>query len=184
MVETRRLVTADELAELPTGRGKVYELVDGELRTMAAGGFEHGLTIGRTTGILWGFISPRELGGLCGAETGFRVRRDPDTVRAPDVAFIARDRMPALGRHVSYEELVPDFVVEVVSLTDRWSELRAKVTDWLRYGCKIVWVLDPVSRTAEVWHAGGRIERRGPDDEIDAEPVLPGFSCRVGDLFP
>jgi Uma2 family endonuclease len=184
MVETKRAMTAEQLARLPSGRGERYELIHGELRTMTAAGFLHGQVVSEAHGIIWSFIKPRKLGGLVGAETGFKLERHPDHVRAPDIGFVARERLPALRQRSGFLELAPDFAVEVVSPNDTWSELREKVADWLAHGTKVVWVLDPPTRTAEIWRTDGRIDRRAGDDEMDAEPVLPGFRCRVSELFP
>jgi Uma2 family endonuclease len=184
VVETKRVMTAEEFARLPSGRGETYELIHGELRTMTAAGFLHRRTVMQAGGVIWSFVEPRGLGGLVGAETGFKTERNPDHVRAPDIAFVARDRIPPPELQAGFLELAPDFAVEVVSPFDTWSELRAKVADWLAHGTKVVWVLDPPTRTSEIWRIDGRIDRRAGDDEMDAEPVLPGFRCRVSDLFP
>lgn len=183
-MEAKRLMTAEEFAALPTGRGVRYELVDGVPREMAAAGFLHGMTVAQTNGVLWVFVAPRDLGAVVGAGTGFCVRHDPDVVFAPDVAFVARDRLPPPSEQAGFLPLAPDFVVEVVSPSDRRRDVRAKVAAWLRYGTRIVWVLNPPSRTAEVWRVGHPVELRRSEEEIDAEPVLPGFRCFVRDLFP
>lgn len=183
-MEAKRLMTAEEFAALPTGRGTRYELVEGKVREMAAAGFLHGMTVSQTNVVLGVFVAPRDLGALVGAETGFRVQHDPDVVYAPDVAFVAGDRLPPPSEQAGFLPLAPDFVVEVVSPSDRRREVRAKVADWLRYGTRVVWVLNPTSRAAEAWRADGPVEIRRSDEEIDAEPVLPGFRCFVRDLFP
>jgi len=94
MLETKNLMTAEELARLPSGEGKRYELVNGELRTMAAAGFNHGEISGCIFSVLYAYAQPRHLGRLCTNETGFVLRRQPDHVRAPDVAFVVHDRLP------------------------------------------------------------------------------------------
>lgn len=114
---------------------------------------------------------------------GFRLRRHPDTVRAPDAAFIAQDRLPAGRRHRGYFEGAPDLTVEVVSPEDRPAEVRAKVREWLEAGARLVWVLWPETRTVSVYPAHGDARDLGEADSLDGGDVLPGFSCRVGDLF-
>lgn len=183
-MEAKRLMTAEVFARLPSGRGTRYELVDGEPRKMAAAGFLHGMTVSQTNLVLGVFVAPRDLGALVGGETGFRVQHEPDVVFAPDVAFVARDRLPPPSEQSGFLPLAPDFVVEVVSPFDRRREVRAKAADWLRYGTRLVWLLDPATRAAEVWRAEHPVDLRHSGEEIDAEPILPGFRCFVGDLFP
>ena len=115
---------------------------------------------------------------------GFRIARDPDTVRAPDVAFIAAGRIPEGESPVAYPDLAPDLVVEVVSPGDRAGEIRKKVADWLAAGTRVVLVLYPRTRSAVVHRPGVQPETLGPDDELDGADVLPGFHCPVHDLFP
>src|SRR3990172_3040693 len=93
-MSTTSLVTAAELLALPTGMGKRYELVLGELRVTSPSNWRHGKVTGRLHGLLWRHVDDNNLGDVFGAETGFRLSRSPDTVRAPDVAFIAKGNMP------------------------------------------------------------------------------------------
>lgn len=171
--------TAEELLDLPDD-GFRYELVRGELRQMAPGGYEHGRVAARTARVLDGFVSEHRLGEVVGAETGFVLARDPDTVRAPDAAFVAAERVPT--DRDGYAELAPDLVVEVVSPSDRAAEVADKVLMWLEAGCRMVWVLYP-QRRAAVHRPGGEARLLGPDDVLDGGEVLPGFALPVADLF-
>jgi Uma2 family endonuclease len=121
-------------------------------------------------------------GGLFAAETGFRLARNPDTVRAPDVAYVREANLPQ-ARVRGYPDLAPDFVVEVVSPNDTAAEIESKVQEWLRAGVLLVWVLYPSAQTAVVHRTDGVLRRLHADDMLDAEPVLPGFTCRVGEMF-
>src|SRR3990170_1116812 len=125
MATTHQITTAEQLLQAPDlGR---CELLRGELVMMSPAGFEHGRIIGNITGPLATYVRQKKLGVVAGAETGFQIARDPDTVRAPDVA------------------------VEVLSPTDRAGELLAKVHEWLAAGCRAVWVVDPGARTVSVY---------------------------------
>lgn len=136
MAASQTLVTADQLLRL-SAQGKRYELVKGELREMAPTGGRHGRVAIRLGGRLNSYVDEHNLGEVFAAETGFRLSKDPDTVRAPDVAFVARGRLPEEGLPAGYPEIAPDLVVEVLSPSD------AAVEDWLEAGVKLVWVVYP-----------------------------------------
>ena len=183
MTATGIRMTADELLRLPDN-GMRRELIAGELHEMPPAGGDHGYVGSRAQVELGIFLKqhPELGGGLFTAETGFRLSRNPDTVRAPDVAYVNEARV-AQARVRGYPELAPDFVVEVVSPNDTAGEVQSKVDEWLRAGVRLVWVLYPSTRTAMTFRAEGGVQLLHADDAIDAEPVLSGFSCRVGDLF-
>ncbi|MGH2457558.1 MAG: Uma2 family endonuclease [Chloroflexota bacterium] len=184
MVVTKKRLTVEEFARLPTGQGVRYELVNGELRTMAAAGGRHGAVVARITVRLGSFLESHDLGVLFGAETGFFLQRNPNHLRAPDAAFVTHERLAGLDQVAGFLEVAPDFVVEVVSPSDSWSDVTSKAQDWLDRGVRIAWLVDPEAHSVEVWRTGGRVERRARDEEVDAEPALPGFRCRASELFP
>jgi Uma2 family endonuclease len=183
MTATGIRMTADELFCLPDN-GMRRELVAGELHEMPPAGGEHGYVGVRAVYRLATFLEqhPEIGGGLFAAETGFRLARDPDTVRAPDLAYVGEARLPQ-ARVRGYPELAPDLVVEVVSPNDTASEIQAKVDQWLEAGVQLVWVLYPSTRSAMVYQQDGRVMLLHADDTLGGEPILPGFACRVGDLF-
>src|SRR5437867_2182088 len=169
-----RLMTAEELLAMPDD-GMRHELVKGELRTMSPPGGEHGdlaMTIGRH---VHAFVGRHRLGRALAAETGFVFRRDPDTVRAPDVAFIRTERIPPEGVPKGYIPVAPDLVVEVVSPGDTAAEVQEKVEEWLGFGVRAVWVVYPFGPRLQL-HLPDRSSRTlGPDDEVDGGEALPGF---------
>jgi len=181
--QTQTRLTAEDLLRLPTGNGKRYELLDGELIEMAAAGYRHGKDALRIGAIIRNFVVSHHLGDVVAAETGFTLRRNPDHVRAPDVAFIAAGRLPPGPDPVGFAEIAPDFVVEVVSPGDTATEIQERIDDWLRAGVKVVWAAYSVLKAVVVWRGVGNAERRAGDEEIDAEPAIPGFRCKVSDLF-
>src|SRR5437667_10129707 len=125
----RSLMTAEELIELPADDYK-YELVEGELIRMPPTGGEHGKLTARLARLLDEYVEAHDLGIVCGAETGFILQRTPDVVRAPDVAFVAKDRIPATGVPETYWPFAPDLAVEVVSPSDRVDDLQATVGEY------------------------------------------------------
>lgn len=145
-------------------------------------GYRHGRVAARLAKILMDHVDERDLGEVVAAETGFKLASDPDTVRAPDVAFIRRDRLPD-PPPAGFAELAPDLVVEVLSPNDRPGEVLAKVADWLNAGSVLVWVVDPARRSARVYRADGSEVLVPEDGVLDGEGILPGFACPLAALY-
>src|SRR2546428_842720 len=143
MSETLRLVTAEELEKLPDD-GYRYELVEGRVIRMSPVGYLHGKTAVQLIFLLQRHLSGRHL-GVAFTELGFKLASNPDTVRAPDVAFIRQDRIPANPR--GFWAGPPDLAVEVLSPDDRPSEVQNKVEEYLRRGVPLVVVIDPEDKT-------------------------------------
>jgi Uma2 family endonuclease len=176
------LVTADELFAM--GDDDRYELVGGVLVPMSPPhGFRHGEIASTVDFLVCGFVRTHRLGRTTGAETGYRLRRNPDTVRAPDFAFVARGRITPEMDQSRYLDLAPDLVVEVVLPSDSAADVNAKVLEYLNAGALLVWVLYPQSETVAIHRPGatGQILRAG--DTLSGEDVLPGFTCAIADLF-
>jgi Uma2 family endonuclease len=180
MATQKTLYTAEDLLRLPD-TGKRYELVRGELLEMAPTSFGHGRVTGHAFFRLFTFVQENDLGEVLTGEPGFRLQRNPDTVRAPDIAFVSKDRIPADPR--GFPDLAPDLVVEVVSPNDTAAELQVKVGEWLRAGTRMVLVMYPDSRLVAVYRSLNDVRVLTEDDVLQGEPVLPGFSCPVRDLF-
>ena len=177
-------VTADDLISMPDD-GHRYELVQGELRKMAPAGGPHGVVAGNVFLSLANHIKAAGLGTVFAAETGFRLATNPDTVRAPDCAFVARDRIERVGIPAGYWPGAPDLVVEVVSPGDTFTEVEEKVIAWLAAGCRMVIVLDPRKQTASVYRGPNALSARllSPADTLSGEDVVPGWSIVVAQLF-
>ena len=171
------LMTAEELLELSMP-DKRTELVRGVLVVREPAGYAHGRVAMNLTLRLGAHVERSGAGQLLAAETGFTLARGPDTVRAPDIAFIRRDRVPNPAPR-GFPDLAPDLVVEVLSPDDRSGEVLAKVADWLSGGSRLVWVVDPLRRVARVYRADGSEAIVGADGTLDGEDVLPGFTCEL-----
>jgi Uma2 family endonuclease len=170
------IMTADELLRLG-----ISELVRGRLVVREPGGFRHGVVAMNVASRLSDYVTSRGLGVVVAAETGFKLFSTPDTVRAPDAAFIRADRVPRpLPR--GYAEVAPDLMVEVLSPDDRAGEVLATVGDWLTAGCRLVWVLDPERRLARVYRADASEMILSADDTLDGEDLLPGLRVEVNQL--
>jgi Uma2 family endonuclease len=182
MTTTLQRSTANELFEMPDD-GFRYELVKGELRKMSPSGFEHGAIIVNATVLLGQYVKANKLGVCVGAETGFKIGSDPDTVRAPDVAFVRSERIPERGVPKKFWQGAPDLAVEVLSPGDTYSEVEEKVEQWLDAGARTVWVIDPRRRSVSIFRPMTDVTRLSESDELDGGDVVPGFRCKVSEIF-
>lgn len=175
------LMTAEELERLIIP-GKVTELIRGRLMVREPPSTLHGRVSARLAYYLGTFVYPSKLGEIFAQDTGFKIESGPDTVRAPDVAFLARERtadVPPRG----YAPFAPDLLAEVRSPNDRTGELLAKVAAWLSAGARLVWVIDPERRTATVYRPDGTITLIAEDGSLSGEDVLPGFTCALAEVI-
>ena len=177
-----RLLTAGDLLRLES-EGVRGELIRGVLCETMSTGELHGKIVMNLGGELWAFVKPRRLGTLLASNSGVWLEHDPDTVREPGIAFTAAERLPLDAWNAGYSEVVPDLVVEVASPSDSRRELNDKAQMWLRHGVRLVWVVQPDTRTVDVHAAVGPVATLGDDDALDGGDVLPGFSCAVRAVF-
>lgn len=146
-VQTKpKLLTADDLYNLPDHGGR-NELVQGEIVPMSPASTKHGMIVFRLAFEVGLYTKENRLGEVYAAETGFTIQQNPDTVRAPDVAFVAQSRIPEeCVPETGFWAIVPDLVAEVVSLNDSLTEIQNKVIDYLAAGIRLVWVVDPQTK--------------------------------------
>ena len=176
-VSTYPVMTAADVERLSLP-GKQVELVRGRLVVREPPGTRHGVIAASLGYHLSDFVRRHGLGVVCAQDTGFKIASDPDTVRAPDVAFIGQERADQIPRR-GYAELAPDLVAEILSPDDAPAEVLAKVADWLAAGTKLVWLVDPQRSAVHVYRAEGSLAVLGENDSLDGESVLPGFRCPV-----
>jgi Uma2 family endonuclease len=127
-------------------------------------------------------VYSRGLGKVFAAETGFKLETNPDTVRAPDVAFVRRDRLPDPVPR-GYPAMAPDLAVEVLSPDDRPRAISEKVAAWLAAGAALVWVVDPERKDARVHRADGTHTHIEPGGTLDGESILPGFTLALASVM-
>ncbi len=179
---TTQLITADDLFVCGTS-AESCELVEGVRRPMVPTGGEHGEIVAELAFALQSFVRVRGLGRVYFSDTGFVLATDPDTVLTPDVAFVSASRVPPKAQRVGFLHLAPDLVVEVVSPSDRSSEVQAKVTRYLQAGVALVWVIEPRRHLVTIHTSNNPPVERGENDTLDGGEVLPGFQLAVRDLF-
>ena len=179
---TTRLHTAEELFAM--GSDAPYILIEGRLVDEMPCGFDSSEIAALIVAALVTFARPRKLGKVAGADGGFILSRNPDTVVAPDVAFVRAERLAALGAIGNvFLPLAPDLAVEVLSPSNRAGETARKVELYRKAGVPLIWVVDPERETVTVHTRGGEpiTLRRG--DALDGGDVLPGFALPLDDVF-
>lgn len=183
MSTAAHLLTAEELFRMSEEESRWCELVEGEIVRMSPPGFAHAIVSQRVSLLLLEFVDRKRIGQVVIAEAGFLIGRSPDTVMAPDGAYVRQERINAIGLTAAYFPEAPAMVFEVVSPTDRVSEVGRKMRRWLDGGVELAWVIDPAARTVTVYQAINDIQVLTEKDSLTGGSVLPGFECRVADLL-
>ena len=170
-------VSAAELAKLGEGRRALRR---GQILEMTPAGFQHGRITNTIAYHLTSFVEAHGLGVVLSAETGFLLEKNPDTVLAPDVAFVSRDRPLDVS---GYAEGAPDLAVEVVSPHDRRRDVTAKVRQWLAHGAQQVWVVDPRRRCVEIHESETRSHTLDSGATLLGGELFPGFALPIAKIF-
>lgn len=158
------------------------ELVRGEIIPMSPTGYLHGFLESNFDRMLGAFVYKHKLGRVFVGEVGIYTRRNPDTVRAADVAFISTERM-AQVKSASYLDVPPNLIVEILSPDDSWGDLMEKLEEYFNIGVEMVWIADPRRQMVFVYHSLTQVERFHGADELSGGQVLPGFKVVVAELF-
>ena len=179
---TQKLMTAEELWQL-SPEERHGELIRGEFFAMSPAGHTHG-SIGATLLILIGqYVRQHKLGKLYTAETGFILSRNPDTVRAPDAAFVTAERAAQQEKQSGFFDGAPDLAVEVISPSEKVDDIEEKLIDYLEAGVRLVWLVYPRTKTVAVYRSLTSAEILTANDTLDGGDVLPGFTTAVAEIF-
>jgi len=180
MPVSNRLVTAEEFERMPEEPGVRMELVRGRVVRVSPPGFRHGLVQGRLYELLADY-SRRTGAGRVIFPVGFKLASNPDTIREPDLAFIARTRV--IGEPDGFIAGAPDLAVEVISPTDRPGNLQRKIAQYLETGVRMVWLVDPKRGSVTVYQPGSKPVTLREGAMLDGGDVLPGFACDLRRIF-
>ncbi|MGH2460658.1 MAG: Uma2 family endonuclease [Chloroflexota bacterium] len=178
---TETIATVGDVLRLASA-GQRFELIDGELVEISPTGFGHGRREARIARLFSDYADERELGAVVAGEVLFRLDAAGRLARAADVAFIRRDRVPTEDDEDGVFDGAPDLAVEIVSPGDRASDVERKIDDWLTHGTRLVLIVYPRGRRVVLARAEGSLTLRA-DDLLDLDPALPGFRCKLSDLF-
>ena len=179
---TAKLVTADDLLRMPDD-GYRYELLEGKLVKLAPASREHGRFAMHVGGSLWCHVNVNQLGEVSAAETGFRLASNPDTVRAPDAAFVSVARVQEIEQESGYWPFAPDLAVEVISPNDTYSEVESKALQWLDAGSQAVVVVDPRRQSLAVYRSRSDIVILTGEEVLEIPDVVPGWTLPLQELF-
>jgi Uma2 family endonuclease len=183
MATTRpKLTTADELWAIG-GDSCRYDLIEGELYRISPASPKYGKFAARVARHLDVFVDERDLGEVYGAESGFRLSRDPDTVLAPDAAFVRTEKIPPDDEQDGFWDVVPDLVVEVISPSDTVRYLVDKVAAYLEAGVSVVLTIDPKRFTVSAHTQDGIARTLQVGDVLELPDILPGFAVPVSEIF-
>lgn len=182
MTAISQSLTAEDLLQMPDD-GFRYELVRGELKRMVPAGHQHGRMVLNFTTPLDQHVREHNLGRVYAAETGFLLASSPDLVRAPDAAFVRRERLGEAGEVEGYWPGAPDLAFEVISPGDTYADVEEKVLDWLNAGTRMVVVINPRQHTVAVHRSLADIVVLTEKDVFDGGDVVPGWKIPVRDLF-
>jgi Uma2 family endonuclease len=175
-----KLITGEELLAL--GDIGPCELIDGRIVPMSPTSKEHGSLESRLDRSLGGFVEAHGLGEAFVGEVGIYIRRGPDRIRAADFAFVSNERLrQSTGQ--GFLGVAPELVVEIVSATDRWSEIRQKLGDYFSIRVERVWIVEPENRDVLVYRSSTEAQAVREGDTLRGEGALEGFSLAVSDLF-
>jgi Uma2 family endonuclease len=180
--QEKKTWTAEDLLAL-AGDENQYEIVRGELTMMTPASARHGklaMRLGRTIG---NFVDDHTLGEVYAAETGFQLEAEPLTIRAPDVAFVRRERIPPEGEPEGFWAIAPDLVVEIVSPSETAQEVHEKVADYLRAGTRLLWLVYPASQAVMEYRPPMEARQLTVEDDLDGDEVVPGFRYPLKQLF-
>lgn len=181
-MSTVSLVTAEELWEHHAHKYRC-ELIAGEVVVMSPAGWFHGQVVSNINVVFGAYVRENRLGRVFCAETGFWVERDPDTVRAPDVAFVMKDNLPTERPDSAFWPGAPDLVVEVLSPDDRTMAVDKKIRTWLGAGAKLVWVVDPELETVTIYRSPTDISILSREGRLAGRDSIAGFECDVCEFF-
>jgi Uma2 family endonuclease len=179
----KKLLTAEEYFLLPDPNdGTIQELVRGEIVAMPQPGLEHGEVQLNVGSLIKQFPRANPVGRVV-TESGVITERGPDTVRGPDVSYYSKERLPLGKRVVGYTDEPPDLCIEVVSPSNSVEQLKAKAKEFLFAGVRAVWIIDPAKQTVRIITDPLEYRTLEAGAILDGGEVLPGFSCKVADLF-
>jgi Uma2 family endonuclease len=181
-VATKTLHTPEDLLAMPDGDR--YEIVDGNLVERLTSLWSSYIA-GSVFRLIHGFCQTNKLGWVLPEGTSYSCfPNHPNKVRRPDVSFIRLDRLsPQRALAEGHAGIAPDLAVEVISPNDLYEAVGPKVDEWFEAGVRLVWVVNPRTRTVRIRRPEGKDDLLREDQDLTGEDVLPNFRCQVREFF-
>ena len=159
---------------------KAYEIVAGRPEEKDMGGARHGGIGARLLTRLGSYVEAQRLGGVYGPDTSFQIGANE---RLPDVAFVAADRIPPEGEPQGMWPFAPDLAVEILSPTDLHEKVSGKIREYFAAGVRQVWLISPEYKTVTIYQSPIQVRMLTEEDELSSDEIVPGFRCRLRELF-
>jgi Uma2 family endonuclease len=175
-------LTAEQFAALPAAKNP-QELVAGKVVNMPSPLTPHGQVVFNLAFLLKSYLKQNDIGRAWGAESGLVTSRNPDSVRGMDAAYCSYARWPKEAAQTGYSEIAPELIIEVLSPDDRWPRVLKKITEYLDAGVLVVCTVDPELKTVQIHADGASARTLRAEDTFELPAILPGFSCRVQEIF-
>jgi Uma2 family endonuclease len=182
MATTLELLSAEEYARLPDS-SRPTELVRGRVVEMNLPGTQHGKICNQIGRFIGNFVAERDLGNVINNDSGVITKRNPDSVRGPDVSFYSYARWPKGPIPNGYLPVVPELVVEVLSPDDRWSDVHEKIAEYLTAGVSVVCIVDPKTKSAHLYYPDRPERALASSEDLTVPEILGDFRVPVSKLF-
>lgn len=180
---TQKVWTEAELQALPED-GFIHEVVNGELVMSPKNTWFHGRICTRLLFAIESFNRAHRLGAVLDSSTGFWMYNR--NCRAPDISFVPKERLAALGfkpNEARFFPGAPDLAVEILSENNTRAEIDDRLKDFFGSGTRLAWIIDPERQRVEVCHSPTRRQLIGSGGLLAGEEILPGFTYPIADLF-
>lgn len=175
----KKLITGEELLQM--GDIGPCELIAGKIVKIDFAIPEHGLLEAILGQWLGNFVAERKIGTTMMGGTGIYTQYDPDTVRAADLLFISHEREKKLTKE--FLDVAPELVIEILSPTDRWKDMRKKVEEYFAIGVNWVWIVEPKKKAILVYTSATEMAKYEEGDIVTGEGLLKGFQLNLTELF-
>lgn len=157
-----------------------YEIVNGKPEVKEMASMKHGGTIIRLAIRLGAYVETNELGGVYSPDTTFQIGQNQ---RLPDLAFVSNERMPEEGEVDGVAPIAPDLAIEVISPNDVLEKVTSKIEDYFAAGVRQVWLVSLRSHTVSIYDSPTKVTILTENEDLTSEAILPGFRCRIADIF-
>ncbi len=175
-----RLITGEEFFAM--GDIGPCELIDGRILPLSPTGMKHGAIELRLARHLANYVDEHKLGWVLGGEVGIYTQRNPDRIRGADIVFVSKAQLPD-GMQDGFLEIPPELIVEIISPSDRWQDVREKIQEYFNGGARWIWIVEPKGEQVLIYSSPTAITQLSSSDVLRGEASLAGFEMPVEEIF-